>query len=680
MAENGVVSKEWSSTFGPNEERPTYSSEETVGNANGAHAAAGTTVGQDLAARATEKEKVKASTGKRELKEEDCEGELGFAFPAWKKWWILTVIFLVQISMNFNTSLYSNGLEGIQEHFGVSAQAARIGAAIFLITYAFGCELWAPWSEEIGRKPILQASMTLINIFVLPVALAPNFGCLLAGRALGGLSTAGGSVTLGMIADMFESDRQQYAVAYIVFSSVGGSILGPIVGGFVESFLPPSESWRWCMWIQLIFGGFVQLLHLFTVPETRTTIMLNQIAKKRRKSGEDPNVYGPDELESFWKRFTFKELIYTWLRPFRMFLTEPIVLVLSLLSGFSDALIFMQIQSLALVYKQWDFEAYQIGLAFVPFGVGYLLGWLFFLPAFKRNQRLREKHPEDEHAQYESRMSLLLWLAPCLPMGLIIFAWTSTGPPLHWIGSMFGTCIIGIANYAIYMATIDYMICAYGPYSASATGGNGWARDFLAGVLTLPATPFYSNIGKSSGKNLPYASTILFCIAFVLVIAVYVIYWKGPVLRKRSPFAQSLAQGAAEFGGHQLAHVHSTRPSTAGVDTRPSTAPTQSRPPTAPTPRTPTVELMAKRPGDRMSASRHNSYYSAQQAASRRQSRQASRNPSRRNSHEHQRKSHDSDSEGVSHYHLHHRLQNLNTIASLPPTQTQPQSPPPRQP
>lgn len=32
-----------------------------------------------------------------------------------------------------------------------------------------------------------------------------------------------------------------------------------------------------------------------------------------------------------------------------MFLTEPIVLVLSLLSGFSDALIFMFIQSFALV-------------------------------------------------------------------------------------------------------------------------------------------------------------------------------------------------------------------------------------------------------------------------------------------------------------------------------------------
>lgn len=104
-------------------------------------------------------------------------------------------------------------------------------------------------------------------------------------------------------------------------------------------------------------------------------------------------------------------------------------------------------------------------------------------------------------------------------------------------------------------ATIDYMICAYGPYSASATGGNGWSRDFLAGVLTLPAIPFFSNIGAASGYNLEYASTILACIATILVVAVYVIYWKGPVLRKRSPFAQQLAGQREANGGRRGSHV-----------------------------------------------------------------------------------------------------------------------------
>lgn len=303
--------------------------------------------------------------------------------------------------------------------------------------------------------------------------------------------------------------------------------------------------YRWSIWVQLILGVVVQAIHFFTVPETRTTIMMNKIAQRKRKEG-NPNIWGPDELVPFSDRFSAKEIMHTWIRPFKMFLTEPIVLVLSLLSGFSDALIFMFIQSFGLVYGQWKFSTIQIGLAFIPIGVGYLLAWLLFIPAIKRNIKERHAKPNDERAQYESRLWFLLYTAPCLPIGLIGFAWTIQGPPVHWIGSMIFAAIVGIANYAIYMATIDYMVCAYGPYSASATGGNGWARDFLAGVLTVPALPFFENIAKGSGKSLEYASTILFGISLVLVIAVYVIYWKGPTLRKRSPFAQRLADARQE--------------------------------------------------------------------------------------------------------------------------------------
>ncbi|KAF2469515.1 MFS general substrate transporter [Lindgomyces ingoldianus] len=488
-----------------------------------------------------------------EITEEDCYDELGFSYPTWKKWMIITVVFLVQVSMNFNTSLYSNAITGISEEFSVSTQAARVGAAIFLITYAFGCELWAPWSEELGRWPIMQLSLFLVNIWQIPVGIAPNFGTILVCRALGGFSSAGGSVTLGMVADMWEADTQQYAVAYVVFSSVGGSVLGPIVGGFVEAFLP----WRWNIWIQLLFGGAVQIAHFFLVPETRSTVMMNKIAKRRRKEGEKDgkpvNIWGPNELTPFKNRFSMREILITWIRPFRMFLTEPIVLTLSLLSGFSDALIFMFLQSYSLVYKQWGFSTVAIGLSFIPIGIGYVLAWLSFMPAIRRNIKVRHSRPEDEIAQYESRLWWLLFTAPCLPIGLIGFAWTSTGPPIHWIGSMIFSAVIGIANYSIYMATIDYMICAYGPYSASATGGNGWSRDFLAGVLTLPATPFYENIPSSSNPNhLAYASTILFCIAALLVVAVYVIYWKGPVLRKRSPFAQQISNARQETGGRRV--------------------------------------------------------------------------------------------------------------------------------
>ena len=59
---------------------------------------------------------------------------------------------MVQLSMNMNTGIYANGVKGIAAEYGISQQAARVGQAVFLIAYAFGSELWAPWSEELGRR------------------------------------------------------------------------------------------------------------------------------------------------------------------------------------------------------------------------------------------------------------------------------------------------------------------------------------------------------------------------------------------------------------------------------------------------------------------------------------------------------------------------------------------------
>jgi hypothetical protein len=56
------------------------------------------------------------------------------------------------------------------------------------------------------------------------------------------------------------------------------------------------KSVEWIFWVQLIIGGFVQIVHFVCNPETRSTILLDREAKRRRKTGEDPNVYGPNEI------------------------------------------------------------------------------------------------------------------------------------------------------------------------------------------------------------------------------------------------------------------------------------------------------------------------------------------------------------------------------------------------
>ncbi|KAK0279322.1 hypothetical protein LTS00_013427 [Friedmanniomyces endolithicus] len=479
---------------------------------------------------------------RRVLTEEKGYKHLGFAFSERRKWLVLTSIFvrytpntpdeIVQISMNFNAAIYANAVPGMKTTFGISASKARLGQFIFLVMYAFGCELWAPWSEELGRYCVLQWSLGLVNLWQIPCALAPSFWMVFAFRALGGLSSAGGSVTLGMVADMWEPADQQYAVAFVVLSSVAGSVVAPIAGGFITQYL----AWTWVFWISLIFGVVAQVIHAFA-PETRASAMLAKQAKLLRKQGYE--VYAEQELAgSFRKRIDFKEAFKLMWRPYQFLLTEPIVGFLSLLSGFSDALIFVGLESFGLVLAKWNFDDVQVGLAFIGLMVGYVIAYALYMWDYKKQRAIMQG--DTANMAPERRLRLLLWLVALEAHRSFRFRMDELGPTCRALDRS------GIANFAIYMATIDYMVAAYGPYSASATGGNGFCRDFLAGIAALYATPFYTSIAKGTRWQLTVPSLILSAIALVGTLPVYYFYVRGEDARNKSKYAKQLADARAE--------------------------------------------------------------------------------------------------------------------------------------
>lgn len=122
--------------------------------------------------------------------------------------------------------MYSNAIAPLNKHYNLGSNHftnARAGLAWFLIPYGFGCELWAPWSEDFGRWIVMQLSLGSVNIWQILAGASTSWNMVLAARILGGICSAGGSVTLGMVADMFEPDEQQYAVLWASLWSCLGS-------------------------------------------------------------------------------------------------------------------------------------------------------------------------------------------------------------------------------------------------------------------------------------------------------------------------------------------------------------------------------------------------------------------------------------------------------------------------
>lgn len=58
-----------------------------------------------------------------------------------------------------------------------------------------------------------------------------------------------------------------------------------------------------------------------------------------------------------------------------MFAREPIVLCLSLLSGFADSLVFTFLDAVGPLFAKWNFSVQTTGLSFVALAIAYLISY-----------------------------------------------------------------------------------------------------------------------------------------------------------------------------------------------------------------------------------------------------------------------------------------------------------------
>ena len=57
----------------------------------------------------------------------------------------------------------SNARKGIAKQFDVRLRDTTLGATLFLIAYAAGCELWAPWCEGASPGSVRSAASATSN-------------------------------------------------------------------------------------------------------------------------------------------------------------------------------------------------------------------------------------------------------------------------------------------------------------------------------------------------------------------------------------------------------------------------------------------------------------------------------------------------------------------------------------
>ncbi|KAF8206611.1 major facilitator superfamily domain-containing protein [Mycena galopus ATCC 62051] len=453
-------------------------------------------------------------------------------FSSFKKWLAVAVISSGSFCVTCASSMASFTELGMAEEFHVSRESTILMISIFVLGLGLGPLITGPFSEAsptclfsrvYGRALIYRISYVLLVLLSLPVVLAPNLSVALVFRFFLGVAGASFlSVAGGSIADMFPGPKVATPMAIYTISPARGSVLGPLVGGFINQ----NMYWRWTYRILLIWTGLEMVAVFLFVPESYTPILLQRKAARLRKETGDQLYCAPlDRRDASLTR----SLLLSCSVPFKLLMFERMALLLDIWNALLLGILYLMFQAFPIIFEdQHHFNEQTTGLTFLGIGIGMVIG-LMTQPFWNRLSA-REAAKHGGKAPPETLLIMGQVGGVLVPLSLYWFAFT-TYPHVHWIVPMLASVPFGTGILFAFTATFTYLVTAYRPIAASAMASNSFLRSAFAAVFPLFAKAMYDKLGTVG------ATALLAGLATLMAPLPFIFYWIGPKLRAHSKFA-----------------------------------------------------------------------------------------------------------------------------------------------
>ncbi|KAG4430937.1 hypothetical protein IFR05_013575 [Cadophora sp. M221] len=442
----------------------------------------------------------------------------------WRKSFDSGVVLMLDL---FTTAVSTAGpsvAEIAKDEYGLSRVTSLVAfGSMYQFGQAIGGVIFPPYSEAAGRRAVYISAASIYSLSCIFVGFVPGIYGAVVGRFISGFVSAVPSIVVsGSLEDMFNMKSRVWLMYAWACATTGGLLIGPIYGSYIAAAL----GWRWVFHIAAIITGVFTFLLLF-IKESRPSRLLSQCLAILQANGEMPNlrINNPDHTPDLR---TFAKVALR--RPIRLFFTDPIVLVVSIMSAVGWAMIYLFTESLPVIYAGFGFSRKESSLLFLAVFVGIFFG---IFPRVKDRRVLKQRKLDGQPLHPEDKLVGFTYAAPCLAFGL----WwlTLTVPPasnLPWYASIIGLVPIGFATNEFACTLSGYLADTYTIYASSAFAAMSFLRAILGGVFPLIGEPMYVNIGPNWATVVLASVATLFCATPILFLEF------GERIRQRSRFAK----------------------------------------------------------------------------------------------------------------------------------------------
>lgn len=308
-------------------------------------------------------------------------------FSKRKKQYIVFMVAWAGLFSALSSGIYFPALNTLAKELSVSNELINLTLTSYMIFQGVAPTIYGDLADMAGRRPAYFIGFVIYIGANIGLALQNSYAALFVLRCL---QSSGSSGTIamgnGVVADIALSSERGIYMGFATSGPMIGPAIGPVIGGILSQFL----GWRAIFWFLTIMAAVYMVPFLITFPETGRNVVSNGSVPPQvwnvsllsylqtRKANHGDVLSRTISVQD--KRAVQAELAgkrnLRWPNPLKTIhiILEKDVGIILLYNSLVYTAFYDVIATIPSLFAEiYGFNDLQIGLAFIPYGVGGVL-------------------------------------------------------------------------------------------------------------------------------------------------------------------------------------------------------------------------------------------------------------------------------------------------------------------
>ncbi|KAI5794951.1 major facilitator superfamily domain-containing protein [Pyronema domesticum] len=401
--------------------------------------------------------------------------------------------------------IYFPALSSLSQQLGVTTELINLTITSYMIFQALAPTFFGELADTLGRRPVYLILFTIYLCANIGLALQRSYAALLILRMLQSTGSSGViALANGVVADISHAGERGVYMGAVQVGAMLGPAIGPVIGGVLDSEL----GWWWIFWLLAILAAVYIILMAIVFPETGRKVVGNgsippkginaSFLQLMRARNSPPDGPAPAKRPPF--RFPNP------LASVRLIFQKDMALVLFANSILYTAFYTVMASLPTLFEEIYGFDSLQVGLCYLPFGVGAALACVVAGKIVDRDYRITaaelgvvmdKKRGEDmkKFPIEKARLRSIFWILGLYVVTFIAYGWvlwkeTNLAAPLVL------QFILGIVGTGAFTILSTLVVDLYPAKPSSATACNNLVRCLMGAGGTAAIESMIKAMGR----------------------------------------------------------------------------------------------------------------------------------------------------------------------------------------